>query len=366
MRPALTTRLLAATTSLLLGTAAAMTVNAQDALPDPTSVKPAALQAPAAAPPADEPAARPAEADPTSAPSSPAKKTIAPDESLTLSGATATVKNYGLRAFWALVVVVVAYQLIKVIIFVLDRLSERSAQRRLFYKRLVPIVRLVLWAFTVVLVVRGIFNVDAQGLLAAAAAIGVAIGFAAQDILKNIFGGLVIVADRPFQVGDKIEVGGTYGEVLSIGLRSTRIQTPDDNLVSVPNAQVVDGQVSNANSGELNCQVVTDLYLPGSADEALAKRIAYQAAASSRYVYLGKPIVVIVKDEYTHAHVLHLRVKAYVLDTRYEFLLLSDITERSRAEFRRVGLLRGSAGAQEALPGGDWSEASVATPASPS
>ena len=100
-----------------------------------------------------------------------------------------------------------------------------------------------------------VFEVDAATLLAAGAALGVAIGFAAQDILKNIFGGLVIIADRPFQVGDKIQVAGTYGEVTAIGTRSTRIVTPDDNLVSVPNSQIVDGQVANANAGALDCQV---------------------------------------------------------------------------------------------------------------
>lgn len=261
------------------------------------------------------------------------------DAAITLEEATETAKNYGLRVFFALLVVVAVAQLIKGSVFVLQRLSERSAQRRLWYKRLIPIVRLLLWTFALVFVIRGIFDVNAQGLLAAAAAVGVAVGFAAQDILKNIFGGLVIVADRPFQVGDQINVGGTYGEVMSIGVRSTRIRTPDDNSVSVPNAQVVDSQVSNANSGELNCQVVTDLYLPGWVNESEVKKIAYQAAASSRYVFLEKPVVVIVKDEYSYAHVLHLRVKAYVLDARYEFLFASDITERARAAFRAAGLL---------------------------
>ena len=192
----------------------------------------------------------------------------------------------------------------------------------------------------------GVFGVTGSNLVAAAAAIGVAIGFAAQDLLKNIFGGLVIIFDQPFQAGDKISVGGTYGEVTSIGLRSTRITTPDDNLVSVPNAQVVDGQVSNANAGALDCQVVTDLYLPGWVDEMKAKQIAREAAASSKYVYLEKPIVVIVKDEFKETFVTHLKVKAYVLDTRYEFLFASDVTERARAAFREAGLLKPMHGAR--------------------
>ena len=265
---------------------------------------------------------------------------IAADASgTTLAAATVTAKDFGLNVFWAVVVVILASQLIKASIFLLQRLSERSARQRLLFKRLIPITRLLIWGAALYFIVRGIFHVNAQGLLAAAAAIGVAVGFAAQDILKNIFGGLVIVADRPFQVGDYIAVGGTYGEVMSIGLRSTRIRTPDDNLVSVPNAQVVDSQVANANSGELDCQVVADIYLPGWVDEGAVKAIAYQAAASSQYAYLEKPIAIIVKDEFTHAHVLHLCIKAYVLDARYQFLFASDVTERARAALRKAGIL---------------------------
>ena len=263
-----------------------------------------------------------------------------------LQGAAETAKSYGLRAFWAMIVLILTFFVVQGTAYALNALSERSAERRLFFKRIVPIARIVLWAFAIYFVIRVVFAVDARGLLAAAAAVGVAIGFAAQDILKNIFGGLVIVFDQPFQVGDKIQVGNSYGEVVSIGLRSTRIVTPDDSLVSVPNSQIVDTQVSSANSGALDCQVVTDLYLPGFVDEAEAKRIAYQAAASSKYVYLQKPIVVLVKDEFKETFLTHLKVKAYVLDARYEFVFMSDVTERARAEFRRHGLLTPTDGAR--------------------
>lgn len=258
----------------------------------------------------------------------------------TLREAGRQVQYFGLRVFLAAVVLVLTVFVIRGFVFLLEKLAARNAERRLFYKRMVPIARILLWAIAIYVILRGIFELDATSLLAAAAAIGVAIGFAAQDIVKNIFGGLVIIFDQPFQVGDKVAVGGTYGEVVSIGLRSTRITTPDDNLVSVPNSQIVDGQVANANAGALDCQVVTDLYLPGWIDEAKAKQIAYEAAVSSKYVYLNKPIVVLVKDEFDKTHLTRIRVKAYVLDTRYEFLLQSEITERARLEFRREGLLK--------------------------
>jgi small-conductance mechanosensitive channel len=249
------------------------------------------------------------------------------------------VQHWGLRIAVSVFFLLVCGAFIRLVIWVLDKLAERNAKRRLFFKRLVPIARISLWFLAILFAAMVILHIEAQGLIAAGAAVGVAVGFAAQDILKNIFGGLIVLFDQPFQVGDKISVEGTYGEVVSIGLRSTRIVTPDDNLVSVPNAQVVDGQVANANAGELNCQVVTELFLPGWVDEAKAKRIAFEAAASSRYVFLNKPIVVLVKDEFRETFLTHLKVKAYVLDPRYEFLFQSDVTERARAGFRQAGLL---------------------------
>lgn len=257
--------------------------------------------------------------------------------------------------FWSLVLIVVVWASLKFIVSLLETLAERSAQRRLLIKKLIPAVRLVVWVIVVYLVIAVVFGISQEKLFAASAALGVAIGFAAQDILKNIFGGVIILLDQPFQAGDKISVGGTYGEVISIGLRSTRIVTPDDNLVSVPNAQIVDGQVSNANAGALDCQVVVDLFLPGWTDVMLAKRLAHEAAATSKYVFLGKPIVVNVKDVFKETFLTQLKVKAYVLDTRYEFLLASDITESAKAAFLEAGLLpayssRGLSDLPEAFP----------------
>jgi len=253
-------------------------------------------------------------------------------------------RDLGVNVTLAALVVAFFMVVIRAFTWVLDTLSERSAKRRLFYKRLVPIVRILLWISAGYLIVAVVFQVSSSGIFAAAAAIGVAVGFAAQDLLKNLFGGIILVFDQPFQVGDKISVAGTYGEVVSIGLRSTRIVTSDDNLVSVPNAQVVDGQVANANAGELNCQVVTELYLPGFIDETLAKKIAFDAAASSKYVYLNKPIVVLVKDVFKETFLTQIKVKAYVLDPRYEFLFQSDVTERARAGFRDAGLVESTHG----------------------
>lgn len=258
---------------------------------------------------------------------------------LDLDEATEEVRSLGVGIFWSLIVIVVFHFLIRALAWILETLAERSVKRRLSIKWLIPITRMALWGIAAYLILRTVFRVDAQGLLAASAALGLALGIAAQDLLKNVLGGLIVVFDQPFQVGDKISVGGTYGEVVSIGLRSTRIVTADDNLVTVPNSQVVEEQVANANAGQLNCQVVTDLYLPGRVDERRAREIAFEAAVTSQYVFLNKPIIVLVGDEFRTTFVTRVRVKAYVLDPRFEFLMQSDITERARDGFRSAGLM---------------------------
>lgn len=142
-------------------------------------------------------------------------------------------------------------------------------------------------------------------------------------------------------MGDKIEIDDHYGEVTEIGLRSTRIVTPDDSLVSIPNADIVNNSVSNSNSSALYCQVVTSIYLPVNINLDEVKEIAYKVAISFRYVYMNKPVVVLVENKaLEHNFVVLLKIKAYVLDIRYEFLLKSEITELILSELNKRGILK--------------------------
>jgi small-conductance mechanosensitive channel len=138
----------------------------------------------------------------------------------------------------------------------------------------------------------------------------------------------MIIFDRPFQVGDKIEIDEHYGEVIKIGLRSTRIVTPDDSIVTIPNGDLMSKPVSNANSGEPNCQVVAELYLPINVDTEQVRQIALEAAQVSKYIYLNKPVVVLFFNEmHERKPFLKMRLKAYVMDIRHEFAFKSDMTE---------------------------------------
>ncbi len=239
-----------------------------------------------------------------------------------------------------IILLIVTYFVNKLVVIILDNLSERFTNYRLGIKRTVPIFRLFIWAFAFYIIIAGVINPPLGTVLTVLASIGIAVGFAAQDILKNVFGGFMIILDRPFQVGDKIEVGNYYGEVLAIGLRSSRIVTPDDSIVSIPNGELMNKAVSNANASALDCLVVAEIFLPMDVDVEAVKRIAYKAAVSSRYVYLQKPVSVIALNEvHEENFVVKLRVKAYVLDIRYEFPFKSDMTELILGELKERNLL---------------------------
>lgn len=244
------------------------------------------------------------------------------------------------KLFWAGVFFLVAYFVIRFLSRSIEAWSEKNAERRIRGKAILPIVKIVSWLIVSYIIIRGIFNPPIESLIAFGASIGVAVGFAAQDLLKNVFGGFVILIDRPFKVGDKIEVGSVYGEVLDMSLRSTRIQTADDSLVTLPNGELLNQPISNANSGESNCQVVAEIYLPITIDTVKVREIAMEAAQTSKFVYLAKPIAVLFFNEIKHDKLCYkMRLKAYVMDIRYEFLFKSEMTEIVIRDLLQAGIL---------------------------
>jgi small-conductance mechanosensitive channel len=170
----------------------------------------------------------------------------------------------------------------------------------------------------------------------------VAVGFAFEDVLASLMAGILLLFDRPFQVGDRITFQSHYGEVLEIGLRSVRIMTLDDNLVSIPNHRFLNDAVATANAGSLHQMCVFPFWVGCNEDIASAKRIVYEAAASSRYVYLDKPVVVVVREgpvpDGAERFAVELKVKAYVFDGRYETAFGSDVTERVKRAFSLQGI----------------------------
>lgn len=241
----------------------------------------------------------------------------------------------------SLIVLLVGFYLLKLITKILQYIAEKRARYRISFKGTIPVIRLLGWTLIIYIIIGVIIQPPFSTLIAVSASLGIAVGLAAQDMIKNVFGGIMILFDRPFQVGDKIEIGNNYGEVLNIGLRSTRIVTADDSIVSIPNSDIMNQSVSNSNSGEPNCQVVAEVYLPIDIDTVAVRDASLEVARVSKYVYLNKPISVLFFNEIKERRsFLKMRLKAYVLDIRYEFAFKSEMTELIIRELINDGLLK--------------------------
>jgi len=117
-----------------------------------------------------------------------------------------------------------------------------------FDDQLLPIARktanVILWTFGILIALSNSgFNIGA--LIAGLGIGGLALALAAQDTVKNIFGGVMVFLDKPFRIKDRIKVNGMDGFVEEIGVRSTRLRTLEGRVITVPNGQFSDNPVEN-------------------------------------------------------------------------------------------------------------------------
>jgi len=105
-------------------------------------------------------------------------------------------------------------------------------------------------ASTMVYMIMKAWHIDVTTWIASAGVAGIAVGFAARDTLANLISGAFILADQPYKVGDYIVLGsGARGEVIEIGMRTTRLLTRDDVEVNLPNAVIAGGEIINETRG---------------------------------------------------------------------------------------------------------------------
>lgn len=113
---------------------------------------------------------------------------------------------------------------------------------------ILPFSRKLIRTFVLIisgLVILSIFRVNVAGLVAALGIGGLVLSFAAKDSIENLFGSLTIVLDMPFGVGDWVKIGVIEGSIEEINMRSTKIRTIDDSLITLPNGNLVKTAVEN-------------------------------------------------------------------------------------------------------------------------
>ncbi len=237
----------------------------------------------------------------------------------------------------SMVVVILTWIFLRFVEHSVTRLGTAFPERRLALQRFNGFFRFFIYALTIVVVILLSFELSAQVLAILGGAIAVAVGFAAKDLVASLMAGLLIMFDRPFQVGDRVCFGGEYGDVLAIGLRSVKLRTLDDSTVTIPNNLFLKDVAVSANSGALDMHVIVDFHVGVDQDVRRAQALVTEAAAISPYVYLPKPIAVKV-SQLEGRMAVRLRLKAYIFDTQYEKDFESDVTLRVMAAFAGAGI----------------------------
>ena len=106
-------------------------------------------------------------------------------------------------------------------------------------------VKAVIWIFALLFILQNVFNLNVSAMIAGAGVAGLAIAFAAQNTVSNLFGAVSLILDKPFRVGDWVKINEVEGAIENIGLRSTRIRSAFDELYIVPNRVVADASIKN-------------------------------------------------------------------------------------------------------------------------
>lgn len=153
------------------------------------------------------------------------------------------------RLFQAVSVALATWLGVRVVSRACEVWAERAAQTEgTFDDQLVPIVRKAAIAFLVivgaVMIVQNL-GYSASSLLAGFGIGGAAVAFASKDTVANFFGSIVVFVDRPFQIGDWVEVGEVEGTVETVGIRVTRIRTFANALITIPNATFTTSAINN-------------------------------------------------------------------------------------------------------------------------
>ena len=143
-----------------------------------------------------------------------------------------------------LLVFLAFYLLLRILVLLLRRTVRKSRMDETTYSFVETTVKYTVLTIGVLSALNAI-GIDTAAILTSLGIVGVTIGFAARDSLSNLISGIIIFLDRPFVIGDLVEIDDKYGKVSEITLRSTRVVTSDGRMLAVPNTEIVNKTVAS-------------------------------------------------------------------------------------------------------------------------
>lgn len=170
---------------------------------------------------------------------------------LGLQGEGATMVATVINVLYAAVIGYALYSLVDVMDHYLGEWVKKTESK--MDDMLVPLIgksiRLTILVLVILQIAQALSDKPITAILASLGVGGLALALAGQETVKNFFGSLVILADKPFEIGDRVIIDGHEGPVEHVGFRSTRIRTTNSHLITVPNSEIVVKTVLNKGKG---------------------------------------------------------------------------------------------------------------------
>ena len=195
----------------------------------------------------------------------------------------------------------------------------------------------ILIGLVAIIIVLDHFNVNIGSLLVSLGVGSLAVALAAQDTLANMIAGFVILVDRPFRVGDRIElIPGLTGDVLQIGLRSTHVLNFDNNVIIIPNADLTKGRIINHAYPQTEIRVMLKLAVAYGTEPERVRAILLGLAEKHPEVLRDPPPQVFVTGITETA--MEVTMAARCTSFNQQFLTETALREQAYLEFMKVGI----------------------------
>ena len=250
-----------------------------------------------------------------------------------LNTITAWATNTGIKIIIALVVLIVSFTIIKAVCRKIEKAGIKKGADKTIMKTSAYAIKIVLQVLVLVCII-GYLGLDTSGITALIASFGVCIGLAVNGALANLAGGVLIILTRPFRVDDFIEAQGISGTVADIRITNTKIITPDNKVIYVPNGALANGNIINYSEKDTR-RVDFDFTIARTADVEKAKAVITEIFEKHELV-LKNPAI-FVKIANVDSAGIHIKARGWSKGSDY-WTVHFDVNEAVKAEFDKNGI----------------------------
>ena len=233
-----------------------------------------------------------------------------------------------------LIVFMVFYLLVRLLVLLLRRTIKKSRVDETSYSFIETTVYYTVLTIGAISALNAI-GINTGAILTSLGIVGVTIGFAARDSLSNLISGIIIFLDRPFVIGDLVEIDDKYGSVSEITLRSTRVVTSDGRMLAVPNTEIINKTVASyTNFPNLRLDIPVTIAVTENIEHA---RQTLLKLVDDDPEYLNSPAPRVVVQQLNDYNVA-LELQAWLKDGRKHVEKRSDLREKAFDALNKAGI----------------------------